>query len=59
MAARHGCEIAQISASERWDAATANEVTICVQGVFPLPMGIEREKCFFPLPMGIESKGHM
>ena len=37
-----GCWIAQISA-ERWGAARGDEVVVCVDGVFPLPMGMERE----------------
>ena len=39
---RPGCQIAQISA-ERWGAATGDEVAVRVHGVFPLPMGMERE----------------
>ena len=35
--------IAQISAVERWGAARGDEVVVCVDGVFPLPMGMERE----------------
>ena len=34
--------IGQVSA-EQWGAATEDEVAVRVQGVFPLPMGIERE----------------
>ena len=37
-----GCEIAQIS-GERWGAAAGDEVAARVHGVFPLPMGMERE----------------
>ena len=37
-----GCKIAQISA-KRWGAARGDEVAVGVQGVSPLPMGIERE----------------
>ena len=37
-----GCWITQISA-EQWGAAMGDEVAIGVHGVFPLPMGMERE----------------
>ena len=37
-----GCLIAQISA-KRWGAAAEDEVALRVHGVFPLPMGMERE----------------
>ncbi|EJK76818.1 hypothetical protein THAOC_01398, partial [Thalassiosira oceanica] len=38
-----GCWSAQISA-EQWGAAVKeDEVAICVHGVCPLPMGMERE----------------
>ena len=37
-----GCWIAQISA-KRWGAAAEDEVALRVHGVFPLPMGMERE----------------
>ena len=37
-----GCQIAQISA-ERRGAATGDEVADRVHGVFPLPLGMERE----------------
>ena len=36
------CQIAQIS-DERWGAAAGDEVAVRVHGVFPLPMGMERE----------------
>ena len=37
-----GCWIAQIS-DEQWSAAGGDEVAARVHGVFPLPMGMERE----------------
>ena len=37
-----GCWIAQIS-TEQWGAAMGDEVATGVHGVFPLPMGMERE----------------
>ena len=37
-----GCSNAQISA-ERWGTAVEVEVAIGVHGVFPLPMGMERD----------------
>ena len=37
-----GCLNTQISA-ERWGTAMEVEVAIVVHGVFPLPLGIERE----------------
>ena len=36
------CWIAKISA-EQWAAAMGDEVAVHVDGVFPLPMGMERE----------------
>jgi len=47
--ARSGSWIAQIS-DEWWGAAAGDEVAARVHGVFPLPMGIEREdRCEWPL----------
>ena len=37
-----GCQIAQIS-YKRWGAAAGDEVAVGVHGVFPLPLGMERE----------------
>ena len=37
-----GCSITQISA-ERWGAAMEDEGAVRFHGVFPLPMGVERE----------------
>ena len=38
-----GCEIAQISGERLWGAAAGDEVAARGHGVFPLPMGMERE----------------
>ena len=38
-----GREIAQISGERLWGAASGDEVAARVFGVFPLPMGMERE----------------
>ena len=40
--AKQPAQSPRLQPNERWSAVTANEVAVCVHGVFSLSMGIER-----------------